>query len=525
MELRIIKLITLVADLLSLSMAVGLIFAVLVQTRRNVSAYFFAGFCSAMAFWSVTSLIINLPLTWTIDNAVLALSIRLTAAALMVLAFFLFVVAFLNPAGTAIRILTAAAPLVFVFAMGVVWTNQTFILAEGVPQFYAIADVAIAPLGWLTLGIAIAYLVTAFWIILSSGATHARLLLVPSILLIAAYITNVVEPLRETALDTLLITASAIWVGWAVLRHEVFNPLNDLNDELRITNRDLQQVITDLAGEKARAEALNTQLRAANQYKTEFLANMSHELRTPLNSIIGYSELLRNGIYGALNEKQSDRLEKIHRNGAQLLDLISDILDLNKIEAGKLRLESEAFDVAQVIEQVVGDHQEDADAKGLKLETTILNDPLTLYGDQKRVRQMLENILDNAVKFTHQGAVRLEARALTVERGKSSQFPLPAIGWLRDGAWVLFSISDTGIGIAPENQARIFEEFAQVDGSHTREFGGTGLGLAITKKLVTMHDGVIWVRSRLEEGSTFYIALPSDVKEKSEAAADLQAGA
>jgi signal transduction histidine kinase len=295
--------------------------------------------------------------------------------------------------------------------------------------------------------------------------------------------------------------------------------LNDLNAEMRIANRGLQQVINDLAAEKTRTETLNVELRASNTYKSEFLANMSHELRTPLNSIIGYSDLLRQGIYGELGEKQLDRLEKIYRNGVHLLRVISDILDLNKIDSGKLLLDTEFLDFAKLVSTLQTDYEPKAAAKGLTLTVSLAENIPRLYADPKRIHQVIDNLLDNAVKFTKEGEIKLEARMVNVAKGISSGFSLPTIGWLRDGQWVVFNVTDSGIGIAPEDQARIFDEFSQVDGSHTREFGGTGLGLAISRKLIEMHDGTIWVKSRAGEGSTFFVALPADLKEGENAAA------
>jgi signal transduction histidine kinase len=307
-------------------------------------------------------------------------------------------------------------------------------------------------------------------------------------------------------------------VGWTALRQQISEPMQDLSAELRVANRDLHQALNEVARGKERIEELTEELRASGQYKSEFLANMSHELRTPLNSIIGYSELLQNGLYGSLTDKQSDRIEKIHRNGKALLDVISDILDLNKIDSGRLRLDPEFFALAPVVTMVTESVRAEATAKGLALAVHVPDMP-DLYGDPLRIRQVLQNVVDNAVKFTLQGGIDVSVERFSVVKGVSKGFPLPTIGWLRDGEWAVLSVKDTGIGIAPEDQARIFEEFAQVDGSRTREFGGTGLGLAIAKKLVIMHEGQIWVRSRPDEGSTFFIALPADVRAPETAAA------
>lgn len=338
----------------------------------------------------------------------------------------------------------------------------------------------------------------------------------PFFLLFAAYIFSRPLDLVTLPIDIILVTIVAVLIGWEMIHTQVYNPLEDLEVELRIANRDLQQAVNELASEKKTTEELERDLAAAKRYKNEFLANMSHELRTPLNSIIGYSELLYNGVYGQLNAKQADRLEKVHRNGKRLLDLISNILDMNKIDAGKMKLDVAAFQLRPLVEELAAEIEPRCAEKGLALKIEIGDELPYLFGDEQRVWQVFSNLLDNAIKFTHAGEVKLSATPITVRNGSSEEFELPVIGWLRDGDWILTQVADTGIGIAPEDQARIFEEFSQVDGSHTREFGGSGLGLAIAKRLVEMHSGVIWVKSVVGQGSTFFIALPGDYRERRE---------
>ncbi len=236
---------------------------------------------------------------------------------------------------------------------------------------------------------------------------------------------------------------------------------------------------------------------------------MSHELRTPLNSIVGYSELLMQGLYGDLNDKQSDRLEKIHRNGRDLLALINDILDLSKIEAGRLELSPEFMNLQETIAGLETTFEPLAAEKGLTLAFAVEPDVYPLYADTLRIRQICTNLMSNAIKFTPEGRVSLETYNVDVVNGKSAQINLPVLGWLGDGRWVMVQISDTGIGIPPEHHATIFDEFRQVDDTATREFGGTGLGLAITMKLVEMHSGRIWLKSAVGQGSTFFVALPA----------------
>ncbi len=233
----------------------------------------------------------------------------------------------------------------------------------------------------------------------------------------------------------------------------------------------------------------------ANRLKSEFLAKVSHELRTPMNAIIGFSETLLSGLYGPLTEKQIDRLETVRRNAYHLLELIDNLLDLSKIEAGRLEMTLETVYIQQEIEGLVSRHKAKADAKGLMLYLELAGRLPAVRGDTVRVRQVLDTLMDNAIKFTEVGHITVRAGTL-----------------LHDGrAWVRCAVQDTGIGIAPQHHDLIFDEFRQVDGSPTREYGGSGLGLAIARKLIDMMGGKIWVESAgvPGQGSTFTFELPS----------------
>ena len=231
------------------------------------------------------------------------------------------------------------------------------------------------------------------------------------------------------------------------------------------------------------------QLEAANRHKDEFLASMSHELRTPLNAVIGFSEVLLERMFGEINDKQEEYLNDILVSGRHLLSLINDILDLAKIEAGRMELDLEEFEVAQAIDNAVVLVRERATRKGLTLETAIAPALGTVRGDQRKVKQVLLNLLSNAVKFTPEGG-RIEVR-----------------GQRLDGV-VEVSVSDTGIGIASEDQEAVFEEFRQVGTDYSKKHEGTGLGLTLSRKFVELHGGTIAVKSRLGEGSTFTFTLP-----------------
>jgi signal transduction histidine kinase len=231
------------------------------------------------------------------------------------------------------------------------------------------------------------------------------------------------------------------------------------------------------------------ELEAASRHKSEFLANMSHELRTPLNAIIGFSEVLGERMFGELNDKQAEYIEDILSSGRHLLALINDILDLSKVEAGRMELELSRFDLPAAIGSAVILVRERATRHGLALDVSVDDRLGPFVGDERKIRQVLLNLLSNAVKFTPEGG-RVTVRAA------------PA-----DGA-VEISVSDTGIGIAPEDQEAIFQEFRQVGTDYARKREGTGLGLALARRFIDLHGGRIWVKSRLGEGSTFTFNLP-----------------
>jgi signal transduction histidine kinase len=231
------------------------------------------------------------------------------------------------------------------------------------------------------------------------------------------------------------------------------------------------------------------QIEAANRHKSEFLANMSHELRTPLNAIIGFSEVLGERMFGELNEKQAEYTDDILSSGRHLLSLINEILDLSKVEAGRMELELAKFDLPLAIDNARTFVRERATKHGINLDVIVDERLGDFVGDERKIKQVLLNLLSNAVKFTPEGG-RIGINAKQA-----------------DGS-VEISVSDTGIGISPEDQAKIFEEFRQVGGDYAHKTEGTGLGLTLAKKFVELHGGRIWVESEVGKGSTFSFTLP-----------------
>ena len=244
-----------------------------------------------------------------------------------------------------------------------------------------------------------------------------------------------------------------------------------------------------LAVALGQVEAKSREVEAATRHKSEFLANMSHELRTPLNAIIGFSDVLVERMFGEINPKQSEYLGDIRASGQHLLSLINDILDLSKVEAGRMELQLARFSLADALQSVVMMLRERAAERGIALRTEIDPEIGQVEADERKVKQIVLNLLTNAVKFTPAGG-RIDLRAT------------------RAGGGVAVAITDTGVGIAPVDQAQVFEEFAQARTGATGEQEGTGLGLTLSRKFVELHGGTILVSSALGTGSTFTFTLP-----------------
>jgi len=236
------------------------------------------------------------------------------------------------------------------------------------------------------------------------------------------------------------------------------------------------------------------ELAIASEHKSQFVANMSHELRTPLNAVLGYSELLADGLYGSIPQKGLDVLERIQANGKHLLGLINDVLDISKIEAGQLTLALDDYSVEAMVQSVVAATGSLAQAKGIEVKTSVPNDLPMGRGDERRLTQVLLNLVSNAIKFTDTGEVEVRVQSVNGEFN--------------------IMVCDTGPGIAPKDQATIFEQFQQIDNTSTRKKGGTGLGLSISRQLVSMHGGRIDLNSTVGVGSTFNIVVPVRVQQQ-----------
>lgn len=264
---------------------------------------------------------------------------------------------------------------------------------------------------------------------------------------------------------------------------------NEMEEQLAATISEKDDALRQLSVQAEELKVLRDEAVRANRHKSEFLANMSHELRTPLNAIIGFSDVLRERMFGELNDKQGEYVEDIHSSGRHLLSLINDILDLSKIEAGHMELNRGAFDLPAAIENSLVLVRERASRHAIRIESHI-DDRLGEYvGDERKLKQIMLNLLSNAIKFTpDEGQVSVWA--------------------IKDELAVRISVQDTGIGIAADDIKRVFDEFQQANSNPDVNYEGTGLGLALTRTFVEMHGGEINVESEPNKGSTFSFTLP-----------------
>jgi signal transduction histidine kinase len=301
------------------------------------------------------------------------------------------------------------------------------------------------------------------------------------------FMTHPLLPHTRSELAVPMIVGDRL-VGVLDVQSDIVNRFTD--QDILIMRTLAAQVAVAVQNAEQFAEQVQTaeKLREVEQLKSEFLASMSHELRTPLNSIIGFADVLLEGLDGQLNERMEQDVRLIRDSGDHLRSLIGDILDMSKIEAGKMEMRYEEIDLGQMAQDIVATAAHMAEEKGLHLHLNLAEDLFNIYADRTRLRQIMWNIMGNAIKFTPKGSV-----TLTMQTQEDH---------------VLISVRDTGIGIMPENLPIVFEQFRQVDGSLNRAAEGTGLGMPITKKLIELHGGEIWVESIFGVGTTFWFTLP-----------------
>ncbi|MBF0318503.1 MAG: response regulator [Nitrospirae bacterium] len=279
--------------------------------------------------------------------------------------------------------------------------------------------------------------------------------------------------------DRGFIESLAINIGISLQNLRQYSDMKELSEQIKLRGSEIAQK--------------NLQLEESNRLKSEFLANMSHELRTPLNAIIGFSEVLKDGILGELGDGQKEYITDIFTSGQHLLSLINDILDLSKIEAGKMTLDIDRIHILSMLENSLSIVKEKAQAHNIRLKLSVEDSVGEVLADARKLKQIVYNLLSNAVKFTPvDGAVNLDAHVTTVDGGK----------------YLELSVTDTGIGMSEEGMKKLFRPFEQIDGSLSRKYEGTGLGLAMVKRLVELHGGMIGVESEEGKGSKFTVLIP-----------------
>jgi PAS domain S-box-containing protein len=298
-----------------------------------------------------------------------------------------------------------------------------------------------------------------------------------------------------------VLSAQGELIGLMTILHDQRQALERerLYEAVKQASRELEGKVREATGELSRQNELlrrqAIQLEQASALKSQFLANMSHEFRTPLNAILGYTSMLLQGVFGGMSDSQRNSLARVDTSGRHLLALINDILDISRIEAGKMPVHLAEFPLPELIAEVMAEVEPIVSRTRLALSRDLTPELPPVHSDRAKVKQIVLNLLTNALKFTPEGSVKISAT------------------WYSPGDRILIAVTDTGIGIAPGDQARIFEDFSQADSSPTRAYGGAGLGLAICRRLASMLGGQIRVDSAVGRGSTFTLMVPRTLHE------------
>jgi signal transduction histidine kinase len=476
---------SLLLKVLGVAIPLGLAFVVLLQGRQRLN-WIFCVFMLAMALWSAGTFMLHMALLPSVEDVTFWLRTALFSFLGIPMALYMLALELRDvPASLFKSITTTVGFLLLLVCWGALFGGLLEIEVEALPsgEFLYSLDYFSPPFV-LGLFYLFAYFFLAEGVLLwplyqSRRASRVQaesnpLLALGGALTLMGGGLNVFPIIGRYPIDAIFMISASLIFASLIMRAQLLDPLRELNEELALANRRLRES--------------NRKILEANRVKSEFLANMSHELRTPLNSVIGFARVILKGIDGPLTEMQRTDLTAIYTSGQHLLNLVNDILDLTKIEAGKMELHREKLDFHEIIAGVMSTAIALIEGKDIELIEEVDKGLPRVYADRVRVRQVILNLIANAAKFTDRGFIALRAE-------------------VRDGK-LLVGVADTGIGIAEKDLPVIFEEFRQLDSSTARRAEGTGLGLPISKRLVEMHGGRLWVKSKVGVGSTFYFTLP-----------------
>ncbi len=507
--MSILLIASLLLKMLGLAIPLGLAFMILLQGRGRLNVLF-SLMILAVALWNGGTFLLHVVEWAGLPGSETWLTVALLGLLSLPLTFHLLA---LELSGLTSPILSRVLTGVGFVGLAVIWviifTTGFGIQVTAHPQGTLNYTLPNSPPLALALAYAIGFFTLAEGILLwpaylaqqRKGTEHRLnggegLLALGGMLVVVGGLLEVIPAIGQYPLDSVFMIAATLIFAYLILKERLFDPFAELNTQLEDANRRLQEANTAL-------QASYLKVKETDQLKSEFVANVSHELRTPLNAIIGFAKVILNEIDGPLTDMQREDLSAIYSSAQHLLSLVNDILDLSKIEAGKMELHKEWVGVKELVYGVMAITLTLVGDKDIKLIERIADGLPPVHVDRMRIRQVILNLLSNAAKFTERGTI-----ILTVDRLVET---VESQGGLRPQLFLLFTVADTGIGIAPEDIPIVFEEFRQVDSSLSRQAEGTGLGLPISKRLVEMHNGRLWAESQVGIGSRFCFTLPLQV--------------